>query len=81
MDYKVPLILTPQLEGGYRITSPLLPELLTEGDTLGEALANVDDALAAVVELYDDMGRFLSRSLRLPKTQDPVWLETIVSAP
>ena len=57
MDYKVPLILTPQPEGGYGVTSPLLPELLTEGDTRGEALANVSDALAAVVELYDDMGR------------------------
>ena len=81
MDYKVPLILTPQPEGGYRVTSPLLPELLTEGDTLDEALANVNDALVAVVELYDDMGRPLPQSLRLPKTQDPVWLETVVSAP
>ena len=81
MDYKVPLILTPQPEGGYRVTSPLLPELLTEGATLGEALANVSDALAAVVELYDDLGRPLPRSLRLPKTQDPVWLETVVSVP
>ena len=81
MDYKVPLILTPQPEGGYRVTSPLLPELLTEGDTLGEALAKVSDALVAVVELYDDLGRPLPRSLRLPKTQEPVWLETAVSAP
>ena len=68
MDYKVPLILTPQPEGGYRVTSPLLPELLTEGDTLGEALANVNDALAAVVELYDDMGRPLPHEQRLCPT-------------
>jgi antitoxin HicB len=32
MHYKIPLILTPQPEGGYTVTSPLLPELLTEGD-------------------------------------------------
>ena len=81
MDYKVPLILTPQPEGGYRVTSPLLPELLAEVGTLGEALANVNDALVAVVELYGDMGRPLPRSLRLPKTQDPIWLETVVSVP
>jgi antitoxin HicB len=31
---KIPLVLTPQLEGGYTVTSPVLPEMLTEGDTL-----------------------------------------------
>ena len=62
MDYKVPLILTPQSEGGYTVTSPLLPELVTEGDSMSEALDNVKDALAAVVEIYQDLGR------RLPYT-------------
>lgn len=38
---------------------PLLPELITEGDSLDEALENVKDALAAVIELYQDMGRSL----------------------
>lgn len=37
MDYKIPLLLTPQPEGGYTVTSPLLPELVTEGDSLSEA--------------------------------------------
>jgi hypothetical protein len=32
--YKVPLVLTRQPDGGYTVTSPLLPELVTEGDTL-----------------------------------------------
>jgi antitoxin HicB len=51
MFYKIPLILTPQPEGGYTVTSPLLPELVTEG----EALENVKDALAAVIEIYEDL--------------------------
>lgn len=55
--YKIPLMLTAQPEGGYTVTSPALPELLTEGDTVDEALANVKDALAAVVELYEDLGK------------------------
>ena len=59
MEYKTPLFLTPQPEGGYTVTSPLLPELVTEGDSLNEALENVQDALAAVIELYQDMGRSL----------------------
>jgi antitoxin HicB len=41
MLYKVPLVLSPQLEGGFTVTSPLLPELVTEGDTVEEALAPV----------------------------------------
>ena len=57
MLYKVPLLLTPQPAGGFTVTSPLLPELVTEGDTVDEALANVRDALAAVIEIYHDLGR------------------------
>jgi antitoxin HicB len=41
MDYKIPLVLTPQAEGGYAVTSPLLPELVTEGDSIPNALTNV----------------------------------------
>ena len=63
MDYKVPLLLTPQAEGGYTVTSPLLPELVTEGGSISEALDNVKDALAAVIELYQDLGRRLPQSV------------------
>jgi len=59
MLYRVPLVLAPQPEGGYTVTSPLLAELVTEGDSIDEALANVKDALAAVVEAYRDLGRTL----------------------
>jgi antitoxin HicB len=55
MLYKVPLILSPQPEGGFTVTSPLLPELVTEGDTIAEVMVNVQDALAAVVETYQDL--------------------------
>ena len=57
MFYKIPLILTPQPEGGYTVTSPLLPELITEGDSLDKALENVKDALMAVIEIYQDLGK------------------------
>jgi antitoxin HicB len=55
--YRVPLAVTPQEEGGYTITSPALPGLVTEGDSLAVALANVEDALWATLELYEDTGR------------------------
>ena len=57
MLHKVPLVFSPQPEGGFTVTSPVLPEFLTEGDTLDEAYANVSDALAAVLELYAEQGR------------------------
>jgi len=57
MVYKLPLLLSPQPEGGFTVTSPLVPELVTEGDTVREALANVQDAMAAVIETYQDLGR------------------------
>ena len=61
--YKIPLVLTTQPEGGYTVTSPALPELITEGDTVEEALAHVQDALAAVVELYEDLGKPLPNTI------------------
>jgi antitoxin HicB len=80
MLYKVPLILAPQPEGGFTVTSPLLPELVTEGDTASEAIANVQDALAAVIETYQDLGRPLPTSAQLPDEAGPVWLETLFVA-
>ena len=80
MEYKIPLLLTPQPEGGYTVTSPLLPELVSEGDSLNEALENVKDAFAAVIELYEEMGRSLPENTHIPDAKSPVWLETLVSA-
>jgi antitoxin HicB len=65
MVYRIPLVFTPQPEGGYTVTSPVLPELLTEGDTLEEAQANVRDAFEAVAELYSEQGRSLPASISL----------------
>ena len=79
--YRVPLVFTPQPEGGYTVTSPALPELLTEGDTLEEAQANVDDAFAAVVELYAEQGRALPASIGLPASGEVVWSEVLMGSP
>jgi antitoxin HicB len=51
--------LTPQPEGGYTVTSTALPGLVTEGDSVEEALSNAEDALLATIELYEDTGRAL----------------------
>jgi len=62
--YKLPLILEPQPEGGYVVTCPLLPELITEGENMQEALQNANDALAAIVEALKELKRPLPEALR-----------------
>ena len=75
MEYKIPLILTPQPEGGWTVTSPLLPELITEGDSLDESLENVKDAFKAVMELYQELGRSLPENIQISDQKSLVWLE------
>lgn len=75
---RLPLVFSPQPEGGFTVTSPILPELITEGDTLEEAYANVADALAAVVELYAEQGRPLPSGIDLPRSGQMVWTDTLV---
>jgi len=55
--FKLPLVLEPQPEGGYTVTCPLLSELITEGDTVKEALANASDALAAILEACQHLNK------------------------
>ncbi len=78
MVYRVPLTFTPQPEGGYTVTSSVLPELITEGDTLNEAQENARDALAAVVELYADMGRVLPSEILQSTVTDSIDSDALV---
>jgi antitoxin HicB len=79
--YRVPLVFTPQPEGGYSVTCPVLPELITEGDSLEEAQANVDDAFEAVLERYSEQGRALPASISVPGSGEVVWTEALVGHP
>lgn len=47
-DGKLVLDLQPADEGGYVVTSPLDPELITEAETLEEAFENAHDAVKAL---------------------------------
>lgn len=58
----------------------MLPELVTEGDTLDEAYSNARDALAAVVELYEDEGRPLPAGVALPAEGELIWSDALVEA-
>ena len=75
------MTLEPQPEGGYTVTSPLLPELITEGDTIAECLVNVEDAFAAVVEIYEDEERPLPDGIYADDANGPVSIEAVVAVP
>jgi antitoxin HicB len=47
-DGRIVLCLRPAEEGGYTVTSPLEPELVTEAETVEEAFENARDALKAL---------------------------------
>ena len=47
-DGKLVLILQEAEEGGYIVTSPLDPELITEADSIQEAFENARDAMRAL---------------------------------
>ena len=78
--FKIPLLLDPQKEGGWTVTSPILPELITEVDRLEELNDRVGDAVKAVIELYDDMGRELPMGVSMGDETSQVWFESLVVA-
>ena len=76
--YKLPLVLEPQPEGGYTITCPLLPNLITEADTLDEVIPNVSDALAALIETYEDLNQPLPSILQPYPQNTVIWSESLI---
>ena len=44
------VVMTPDVTGGYVVTCPALPGLVTEGDTLEEARAMATDAIKGYLE-------------------------------
>ena len=49
MSYSFSVILEPQSDGGFTVLVPALPEVVTEGDTEGQALLNAEEAIRAVL--------------------------------
>lgn len=75
---KLPLLLEPAEDGGWVVRSPVIPELITEIDHLDEMDERIKDAIEAVKELYDDMGKEFP-VLEIEKPIQPVWFEAVVN--
>ena len=48
------VVLEPTDEGGYTVYVPSLPGCISEGDTLEEALANIEEAIELYLEPVED---------------------------
>ena len=59
-DGKLVLQLEEAEEGGYVVTSPLAPELITQAETIEEAFANARDAAKALKQSRGKLMRKLS---------------------
>jgi antitoxin HicB len=57
MRYAYPYEMEPQLEGGWTVTFPDVPEAITQGDTAEEVAAMAEDALVTALSFYTDRGQ------------------------
>ena len=69
-EYDYTVLFEPAAEGGYVVTCPALPGLVTEGDTLEEARAMAKDAIEGYLESLRKDGRPIPKDV--PLTLQPV---------
>ena len=55
-NFSFSVVLEPQEGGGFTVLVPALPEVVTEGETEQEALANAEEAIRAVLAYRRDQG-------------------------
>jgi len=55
-SYSFSVVLEPQEHGGFTVLVPARPEVITEGDTEIEALANAEEAIRAILAYRRDNG-------------------------
>jgi len=78
-EYNFTVLFQPAVEGGYVVTCPALPGLVTEGDTLPEARRMAQDAIRAYLESLRKDGEPIPRDPRL--NSDPVKEKIKVAIP
>jgi len=76
-----PVILTPDKEvGGFVVTFPDIPEAITQGETVDEALAMAAEALESAMDFYFDSKRAVPMPSLAKRRQHVVALPLSVSA-
>lgn len=61
-EYAYTAVFEPAEEGGYVVTFPAIPNLVTEGDNLEEARAMAFDCIQGYLETLQELGRPIPES-------------------
>ncbi|MBI1745982.1 MAG: type II toxin-antitoxin system HicB family antitoxin [Acidobacteria bacterium] len=72
-EYSYTVLYEPAEEGGYIVTVPALPGLVTEGDTLDEAREMAKDAIKGYIESLVEDGQPIPSDVKLklePKKEE-----------
>jgi len=78
---KFPVTLTPdETAGGFVVTFPDIPEAITQGETLEEALAMAQDALETALEFYFEDKRAVPAPSKPKRNQHVIELPASLSA-
>ena len=72
VHFRLTVILDWQPEQVYTVTCKELPELITEGRTIDEALDHAADAFISTLELYEDLGKPLPDSIFVKKRRKAI---------
>ena len=78
--YSILLYLEPDPNGVYTVTSPDVPGLVTEGRTPDEILHNVQEAMDALMDAWQDLGIDAPPALRTVLTNRPQTVKMLVAA-
>jgi len=78
--YSVRLYLEPGPGSVYTVTSPDVPGLVTEGCAPGEILNNVQEALVALMQAWQELGMEVPPGLRPALAGRPQNIERLVAA-
>lgn len=78
---RFPVTLTPDKnEGGFVVTFPDVPEAITQGDTVKEALSMAQDALETALEFYFEDKRAVPAPSKPKRGQNVIELSASLSA-
>lgn len=64
---ELPVVITPDENGGYVVECPVIPGCISQGETREEALANIQEAIALCLETRESEGWELPEHVELAK--------------
>ena len=81
MQVTLTVLFTEAPEGGYVVTVPALPEVVTEGDDLTEAIAAAEEAIGCALLTRQDLGELWPEDVPTPTPRPHVLAKRLSCSP